>query len=132
MSEVSERLKQLMEERQLRQADILRLCDSVREKTEPAITRTDLCQYVSGKVCPRANKLRLLARALSVTEGWLLGYAEAPEAGTDANIRQYLQFVRDNPEYRMMFDLCGSATMEEIQATVAFLKQLREQGRDDG
>lgn len=132
MAVFSERLKQLMKERQLRQVDILRLCDSAREADEPCVTRTDLCQYVAGKVCPRENKLRLLARALNVTEAWLLGYAEAQEGDTDETIRQYLQFVKDNPEYRMMFDLCGSATMEEIQATVAFLKQLREQNRDDG
>ena len=82
---------------------------------------------------PGPGKLRLLAKALGVGEAWLLGYEESPEeAGMDGDVRQYLQFVRDNPEYRMMFDLCGSATLDEIKATVAFLKALREQKRDEG
>ena len=130
MATMAERLRQIMEERDLRQADILRMAEEVSGPDK--LTKTDLSQYVSGKVRPGPGKLRLLAKALGVGEAWLLGYEETPEeAGMDGDIRQYLQFVKDNPEYRMMFDLCGSATLEEIKATVAFLKALREQ-RDDG
>ena len=130
MATTAERLRQLMKERGLRQADILRLAEEV-SGTEK-LTKADLSQYVSGKVRPGPGKLRLLSRALNVGEAWLLGYeGSSEEADMDGDIRQYLQFVRDNPEYRMMFDLCGSATLEEIQATVAFLKDLREHRQDD-
>ena len=129
MATTAERLRTLMAERGLKQADILRLADEVPGPEK--LTKTDLSQYVSGKVRPGPGKLRLLAKALGVGEAWLLGYEETGEAETDGEIRQYLQFVKDNPEYRMMFDLCGSATLEEIKATVAFLKALREQ-RDEG
>ncbi|MBR5700867.1 MAG: helix-turn-helix domain-containing protein [Oscillospiraceae bacterium] len=131
MATTAERLRTLMAERGLKQADILRLAEEISGPER--LTKTDLSQYVSGKVRPGPGKLRLLAKALGVGEAWLLGYEESPEeAGMDGDVRQYLQFVRDNPEYRMMFDLCGSATMEEIKATVAFLKALREQKRDEG
>ena len=131
MATTAERLRQLMAERGLRQADILRLAEEVSGPER--LSKTDLSQYVSGKVRPGPGKLRLLSEALGVGEAWLLGYEEAPgEAGLDGDIRQYLQFVKDNPEYRMMFDLCGSATLEEIKATVAFLKALREQTQDEG
>ena len=131
MATTAERLRQLMEERGLRQADILRLAEEVSGPDK--LSKTDLSQYVSGKVRPGPGKLRLLAKALGVGEAWLLGYEEAAgEAELDGDIRQYLQFVKENPEYRMMFDLCGSATLEEIKATVAFLKDLRERKRDEG
>ena len=131
MATTAERLRTLMAERGLKQADILRLAEEISGPER--LTKTDLSQYVSDKVRPGPGKLRLLAKALGVGEAWLLGYEESPEeAGMDGDVRQYLQFVRDNPEYRMMFDLCGSATMEEIKATVAFLKALREQKRDEG
>ncbi len=131
MATTAERLRQLMAERDLKQADILRLAEAVGGPEK--LTKADLSQYVSGKVRPGPGKLRLLATALGVGEAWLLGYEEsAGEAELDGDIRQYLQFVKDNPEYRMMFDLCGSATLEEIKATVAFLKALREQKRDEG
>ena len=131
MATTAERLRQLMEERGLRQADILRLAEEVSGPDK--LSKTDLSQYVSGKVRPGPGKLRLLAKALGVGEAWLLGYEEAAgEAELDGDIRQYLQFVKENPEYRMMFDLCGSATLEEIKATVAFLKGLRERGSDEG
>ena len=131
MATTAERLRQLMAERGLRQADILRLAEAVSGPGK--LTKTDLSQYVSGKVRPGPGKLRLLARALDVGEAWLLGYEESPEeAGMDGDVRQYLQFVKDNPEYRMMFDLCGSATLEEIKATVAFLRDLREHRQDEG
>lgn len=130
MATTAERLRQLMAERDLKQADILRLAEAVAGPEK--LTKTDLSQYVSGKVRPGPGKLRLLAKALGVGEAWLLGYEEsAGETELDGDIRQYLQFVKDNPEYRMMFDLCGSATLEEIKATVAFLRALREQKQHD-
>jgi transcriptional regulator with XRE-family HTH domain len=131
MATTAERLKTLMAQRGLRQADILRLAEACGGPDR--LTKADLSQYVSGKVKPGEGKLRLLARALEVSESWLLGYEDgAAETGMDGEVRQYLQFVKDNPEYRIMFDLCGSATLEEIKATVAFLKALREQNRDEG
>lgn len=70
---VGERLNQIMSERGLKQKDIL-------DKAEPyftnevKISKSDLSQYVSGKTEPRSDKLYILAKALNVSEQWLLGY----------------------------------------------------------
>ncbi len=70
---VGERLNQIMSERGLKQKDIL-------DKAEPyftknvKISKSDLSQYVSGKTEPRSDKLCILAKALNVSEQWLLGY----------------------------------------------------------
>lgn len=70
----SERLKQLMNERNLRQIDILNACRPYSDKFGTSIRKNDLSQYISGKVTPRQNKLHILSLALNVDEAWLMGY----------------------------------------------------------
>ena len=70
----SERLKFLMEERGLKQIDILNKCVPICEKFGVKMGRNDISQYVSGKVKPKQNKLSILAIALGVSEAWLMGY----------------------------------------------------------
>lgn len=68
------RLKQIMEERQLRQVDILEKCKPYCEKFKVKLGRNDLSQYVNGKVEPRQEKLTILGLALNVSEAWLMGF----------------------------------------------------------
>lgn len=70
----AERLKQLMRERGLKQADILRLVAPVASRYGDHIGSNALSQYVQGKVEPRQDKLFLLGQALNVSEAWLMGY----------------------------------------------------------
>lgn len=70
----AERLKEIMEDRNLRQTDILRLTMPYVEKAGLKMNRSDLSQYVSGKVEPGPEKLEILAKALKVSEVWLMGY----------------------------------------------------------
>lgn len=73
-SNTSERLKLLMQERNLRQVDILEKAKPYCEKYGIRLGRNDLSQYVSGKVIPGQDKLTILGLALNVTETWLMGY----------------------------------------------------------
>lgn len=68
------RLKQIMEERHLRQVDILEKCKPYCEKYNVKLGRNDLSQYVSGKVEPGQEKLTILGLALNVSEAWLMGF----------------------------------------------------------
>lgn len=70
----SERLKYLMEERGLKQIDILNKCIPICDKFGVKMGRNDISQYVSGKVKPKQDKLSILAIALGVSEAWLMGY----------------------------------------------------------
>lgn len=65
-----------MSEHNLKQVDILRLAEPYCEKHGVKLNKSDLSQYVSGKVEPGQDKLFVLARALKVTEAWLMGYDE--------------------------------------------------------
>lgn len=70
----SDRLKQLMEMRKLRQADILEMIEPYCKKYGINIPRNALSQYVTGKVVPKQDKLTILGMALNVSEIWLMGY----------------------------------------------------------
>ena len=70
----SERLKQLMNERNLRQIDILNLTIPYCSKYGVKMNKSDVSQYVSGKVEPSQDKLIILSMALDVNEAWLMGF----------------------------------------------------------
>ena len=68
------RLRQIMQERGLKQADILRLCAPISAKYGAKFGKSALSQYVSGRVEPSQTPLFILAQALNVNEAWLMGY----------------------------------------------------------
>nr|DAI43919.1 MAG TPA: bifunctional HTH-domain containing protein/aminotransferase [Caudoviricetes sp.] len=70
----AERLKQIMKEREMKQVDILELVLPVCKKYGLKMNKSDISQYVSGKVEPNQRKLVALAEALNVSETWLMGY----------------------------------------------------------
>lgn len=74
ISSTSERLKQLMSERNLRQIDILNAAAPFCVKYGVKLGKNDLSQYVSGKVEPGQWKLTILGLALNVSEVWLMGF----------------------------------------------------------
>lgn len=70
----ADRLNQIMKERNLKQVDLLRLCQPYCETYDVRIGRNDINQYVHGKTKPRQDKLTILGLALNVSEAWLMGY----------------------------------------------------------
>ena len=69
----ADRLKQIMAERHLRQIDILKKTEPYCKKFGVKMNRSDISQYVSGKVVPSQEKLVILGMALDVQESWLMG-----------------------------------------------------------
>lgn len=70
----AERLRQIMKERNLKQVDILNLSLPICTKYNIKMNKSDISQYVSGKVEPSQEKLVVLGMALNVTESWLMGF----------------------------------------------------------
>lgn len=75
----ADRLRQIMEERNLRQVDILNLVLPICAKYDIKMNKSDISQYVSGKVEPSQEKLVVLGMALNVTESWLMGFDVSSE-----------------------------------------------------
>lgn len=61
------RIKQMMQIRDITQADLARIT---------GIRASSISDYLSGKYQPKQDKIALIADALSVNPGWLLGYDE--------------------------------------------------------
>ncbi|WP_285006246.1 helix-turn-helix domain-containing protein [Lactococcus garvieae] len=68
------RLKRIMDERGLRQVDILRMSEPWQKKLDIKISKNTLSQYINGISSPDNHKATLLAKTLGVSEAWLLGY----------------------------------------------------------
>ena len=83
------RLNEFMQKNCLKQIDIINRAKPFCSEYGVKLSKSDLSQYVSGKVEPGQNKLYILARALNVSEAWLMGY-EVKNA-TNKNESQNIQ-----------------------------------------
>ena len=88
--EFSGRLRHAMDEAGLKQADLVRMAAARGEK----LGKSQLSQYVSGKVRPRQDALALLAGLLGVSVDWLAG---EPEASADAKPHVQVRNERERP-----------------------------------
>jgi transcriptional regulator with XRE-family HTH domain len=70
----SKRLKQLMNERGLRQVDILEKVKPYSKEYNVPISKSNISMYVSGRVEPSQDKLIVLGMALDVSPSWLMGF----------------------------------------------------------
>lgn len=77
-SNTAQRLSEYMAKNNLKQVDIIRRAEPYCQLYSVKLNKSDLSQYVSGKVEPGQDKLFVLARALNVPEAWLMGY-DMPE-----------------------------------------------------
>lgn len=81
----SQRLKQVMEERGLRQVDILEMSKPYQREFDIKLGKSALSQYISGKTVPDQDKLVLLSKTLGVSEAWLMGYDATSAANVYGN-----------------------------------------------
>lgn len=74
ISSSSIRLKEIMEKQNLKQIDILNKTLPYCEKYNVKMNKSNISQYVSGKVEPSQDKIMVLSMALGVSESWLMGF----------------------------------------------------------
>ena len=73
-SNPSERLKQLMSERNLKQVEILEKSLPYQKELGIKMGKSTLSQYVNGVQSPDQHRIYLLSKTLEVSEPWLMGY----------------------------------------------------------
>ena len=79
MKTIADRIKEGMELRGLKQADLV-------ERT--GISKGALSSYISGRYAPKQNNIYLIAKALNVSEAWLMGINVSAERVTNAKPRK--------------------------------------------
>lgn len=65
------RLSALMEERELKQAELAKIS---------GVRASSISDYLTGKYKPKQDNIDLIARALSVSPAWLMGYDDKKES----------------------------------------------------
>lgn len=121
-SSTSERLKQIMNERSLRQVDILEAAKPFCEKYGVKLAKNDLSQYVSGKVEPGREKLTVLGLALNVSETWLMGY-DVPMERDEAIKKDPATNGEVSPEKRELLDLIDSLSDDQCGKLSNIIKE---------
>lgn len=129
VSNTSARLKTIMQERRLRQVDILNAAKPFCAQYGIKLEKNDLSQYVSGKVEPKQEKLTILGLALDVNEAWLMGYDVSMTRTPDSPPRSIAS------DEDIQFALFGGADeitekmFDEVKQFAAFLKQREGYGK---
>lgn len=120
------RLNELIRLRGLKQIDILNKAAYYCDKYNIKLTKSDLSQYISGKVStPTQDKLFVLANALNVSEAWLMGFDVPMERKTpvpypqiDQNTKTMLDSIIDQ--------LCDDSHSDEPTPTEKNHRRLLE------
>lgn len=128
-SNTSERLKELMALKGLRQIDIA-------EKT--GLGKSAISQYVSGKITPKQDKVYILAEGLNVSPTWLMGYNVPMERSsresfnngyyTDSETAELAEKLRTDPDMKILFSAAKDLTPEEMQQAADYVNYLKMKG----
>ena len=116
MATTAERLNEIMTMRNLKQTDILKLAEPYCERYKQKLNKSDLSQFVSGKVAPGQWKLTILGLALNVSEAWLMGL-DVPMQRDDAPI-----IPGDNERVDEFVSLFSRLTVEQQRMIIAQIK----------
>lgn len=80
-----------------------------------------------------ADRLKTVSEYLNVSINELLGEEQKESAavpGSAEDLTQYLNALKNDPNQRILFNLVSNATVDEVKATVAFLRTLRGQNME--
>ena len=119
ISTTSQRLNLLMSEQDLKQVDILKMCQPYCERFGVKLSKSHLSQYVSGRAEPMQDKLFILAKAFNIDEAWLMGYDVPRTADTQKNTRTI-------PDEDLKFALWGGDADEITDEMLDDVKRFAE------
>lgn len=127
MVTTSERLKQIMKDRNLRQIDILEKAVPYCKKYDISLSKSSLNQYISGYAVPGQHKLMILGLALNVREAWLMGYDVPMER--EENSPEQNELSEGEKIWLTLYNKLSEDTREMMITTITALEQLPEESR---
>lgn len=104
-SNTKDRLYEIMSERDLKQIDLVRMCQPYCEKYGVRMNKADVSQYCSGKVEPSQSKLVILGLALGVSEAWLMGFDVDRAKKMHRRIGQYDALLTEDERLRDVVEM---------------------------
>ena len=124
-STTSTRIKQAMNSSNLKQIDIVNKAKSLEKETGIKLTKTDLSQYVNGKVTPGQKKLYILAKILNVSEAWLLGY-DVDRARIDDKSRAEFNQQQDTMAAHLDYSDLTEDDQKEVEQFIQFIRNRKK------
>lgn len=96
--------------------------------SELGIANGSTTKWKNGAV-PSGKSLSKIAEYFGVSVDYLLGKTDEKEKAPavdadDRELNEYLEFLRTDPNYRMMFSLMKGATKEDVEKAVKVIKSL--------
>ena len=120
-SSTSSRLKQLMNDRNLKQIDILNKAQPYCIKYGVKLGKSDLSQYISGRNNPSQKKLTILGLALNVNEAWLMGF-DVPMERSDKQL--------NNIDEKMIIEKYNKLNKKQKENLLDYANFLLQQQKD--
>lgn len=118
---IGDRLKQALQASGKKQADLVR---------ETGLDRGSISSYLSGKYEPKQKALYKLAKALNVSEAWLLGF-EVPMHRTEEQkkndqLAQLVGKMRKEPEFFETVAALASLSESQYQSIKTLIATFKE------
>lgn len=111
----AERLQEIMNIRNLKQADVVRLCQPYADKLGIKFQKSALSQYISGRNEPNQYKLTVLALALNVNETWLMGFDVPMQREKITHHQEVVIPEKKNLELHNLLDMLDDIDRAEIR-----------------
>lgn len=100
------------------------------------VTRATVQRWESGSISNvRYDKLAKLADVLQVTPAFLMGVKEPGEkekTAEDMELEEYLEYLKNRSEMRMLFSVSKDATKEDVMRAVAIIEALKKSNDEYG
>lgn len=103
MATLSERLRQIMSIRGVKQVDVIQ---------STGITKGALSSYTTGRYIPKQDKIYILAKYFDVSEAWLMGYDVPMDRRTAAPATDQVDFKKE--ELMRNYDLLNDEGKENL------------------
>ena len=122
ISSSSIRLKEIMEKQNLKQIDMLNKTLPFCEKYNVKMNKSNISQYVSGKVEPSQDKIMVLSMALGVTESWLMGFdGDEPKEYSEGKAKVSKEIAEEDFEFYNKFSLLNKEEQEIIMNLINYM-----------
>jgi len=97
------------------------------------LSKSTIQRYETGSIRKvPINQIKELARALHTTPSYLMGWDDNPGYYTDIETAMLAQELKDNPEFRVLFDSTKDMDPQSVKEIIEFIKFKRKQeGLDD-
>ena len=118
----------------LRQAMVYKGINATELSEKIGITKSAMSYYLSGRSEPKANRLYVLAKALDVSEAWLLGYDVPIDRAEDlqekCTLEKLSERIAKNREFRQLIMQINQLNLQQVESIKALLSAFNQQRKN--